>query len=211
MTTRATRRYDSTRRRETAEATRREILAAATRLFAERGWAGTSMKDLATQARVSVETIYTAVGNKTALLKVALDVAVAGDDQPVPLSARHEFEALAEGGLADRVQTLGRFLSRTHRRTGALYQALQHAASGDPELAALAAQSRRDQRDSFRDGLTMVAGRPLTDIEAEGATAVLGNDVHLILTGPYGWSDEQYTTWAADTVVRLLDLREEDR
>src|SRR3954465_14092367 len=56
------------RRRELqAEQTRRELVAAARRLFAERGYAATSVKDIAGAAGVSVQTVYDSVGSKGAL------------------------------------------------------------------------------------------------------------------------------------------------
>ena len=72
----ARRTYRSTRRREQAAETQAAILEAATRLFGERGWAATGMRDVARQAGVSVETVYTGFGSKSDLLMAAIDVAV---------------------------------------------------------------------------------------------------------------------------------------
>jgi AcrR family transcriptional regulator len=63
-------------------------LVVSTRLFAENGWSGTDMRDVARTAQVSVETVYANFGSKGSLLRQALDVAVVGDDEPVPLSDR---------------------------------------------------------------------------------------------------------------------------
>ena len=52
------RRYDSSARREQARATRRQVLAAATALFLERGYAATTMADVAARAGVVVQTVY---------------------------------------------------------------------------------------------------------------------------------------------------------
>src|SRR5438067_7455786 len=56
------------RQQVAAAATRREILTAARRLFAERGYAGASVADIAEAAGVSVPTIYTSVGTKRAIV-----------------------------------------------------------------------------------------------------------------------------------------------
>ena len=53
----------SRRDRQAAE-TRQEILDTAARLFAERGFAATSIKDIAAEAGVAVQTIYSSVGSK---------------------------------------------------------------------------------------------------------------------------------------------------
>ncbi len=80
--------YDSRGRRDRAQRTRADVLERARALFLQQGYAGTTMAAVARQAGVSVETIYKAVGNKPALLKAALDVAIAGDDAPVPMLER---------------------------------------------------------------------------------------------------------------------------
>ncbi|MBJ8343695.1 TetR/AcrR family transcriptional regulator [Antrihabitans sp. YC2-6] len=209
MTSSSTRRYDSTLRLEMAEQTRAAILAAGSRLFIERGWAGTSMRDVAKRAGCSVETVYSSVGNKRDLLKVALDVAVVGDDDPRPLVERPEFQAMSEGSLADRAAAVGRLLTWIHRRTAPLNRVLDHAAAADPQLVELAEKTRADERVSVRTGVIAVAQRAVTEAEVDAMQAVMSNDVYLLLTVGSGWSDEQYQNWVADTVVRLLDLREE--
>jgi AcrR family transcriptional regulator len=88
--------------------TRLAILAVATRLFAGQGWAGTGMRDVARAAGVSVETVYANFGSKAQLLKQAMAVAVVGDDEPVPLSDRPGFRALAEGNIKARAAAAGR-------------------------------------------------------------------------------------------------------
>ena len=96
-TTSRKRSYDSPRRRAMAADTRVVVLEAAARLFAERGWSGTSVRDVAREAGVSVETVYASVGSKTKLLTRAIEVGVVGDDEPVPLAERPEFVALGRG------------------------------------------------------------------------------------------------------------------
>ena len=62
----------SRQERQAAE-TRREILEAARRLFAERGYSATGMGDITAEAGVAVQTIYASVGSKRALLAAMLD------------------------------------------------------------------------------------------------------------------------------------------
>src|SRR5690554_2448277 len=91
---RSKRPYNSTRRARQAAQTRADVLAAAMALFAEQGWAGTTLAAIADEAGVSVETIYNGFGSKKALLREAFDVAVVGDAEPIPLAERPEFAAL---------------------------------------------------------------------------------------------------------------------
>ena len=92
-----TRRYHSPRRRMQAVQTREAVLEAAIGLFTERGWVGTGMRDVARAAEVSVERVYATFGSKAQLLKSALDVAIVGDDAPVPLADRPAYRAIANG------------------------------------------------------------------------------------------------------------------
>ena len=55
-------------RERRAQLTRDEILRAARRLFAERGYARTSVRDIAQAAGVSPQTVYDSVGSKQALV-----------------------------------------------------------------------------------------------------------------------------------------------
>src|SRR4051812_41629656 len=69
----APRRYDSARRRAQAETTRTDVAEAARRMFAERGWAATTVRDIARDARVSEPTVYSAYGGKAALAMALVD------------------------------------------------------------------------------------------------------------------------------------------
>src|SRR5829696_5863307 len=55
-------------RERRAQLTREEILQAARRLFAERGYARTSVRDVAQAAGVSAQTVYDSIGSKQALV-----------------------------------------------------------------------------------------------------------------------------------------------
>src|SRR4028118_1019421 len=88
------RRYNSTRRQAQSAETRRQIVEAARGLFAEHGYAGTTMEMLAQAAGVAVETVYAIFGNKRAILVRLVDVSVGGDEAPVALLDRAGPQAL---------------------------------------------------------------------------------------------------------------------
>src|SRR5260370_41187310 len=60
-------------------------------LFVERGYASTSLADIATAAGVARPTVFAAFGSKAALLRQLLDQALAGDDAPVAVADRPGF------------------------------------------------------------------------------------------------------------------------
>src|SRR6476646_1016117 len=57
-----------TLRERQAQLTRDEILRAARRLFAERGYSRTSVRDIAVAAGVSAQTVYDSIGTKQVLV-----------------------------------------------------------------------------------------------------------------------------------------------
>ena len=60
------------------QASRREILEAAHRLFVERGYVATSIPAIAAEAGVAVQTIYNTVGAKREVLGGVIELAVRG-------------------------------------------------------------------------------------------------------------------------------------
>lgn len=192
-----------------AEQTRADVLAAATQLFVERGWAGASVRDVARAAGCSVETVYASVGSKRELLKVALDVAVVGDDEPVALLERPAFRAIQRGSVSERTWAAAGLIASVYRRTARLDRVLEQARSSDAELAELWRKDRADYRTSIRALLTAVADRPVADTELDAMGVVLGSAAYFTLTDESGWDDEQYQSWAADVMLRLLDLEQE--
>ena len=88
--------YRSDLRAAQAQETRRSIVSAATRLFVEDGYGSTTINAVAEAAGVSRKTVFTAVGGKLDLLKLALDWSVAGDDQAVALSDRAAIRKLMD-------------------------------------------------------------------------------------------------------------------
>ena len=94
---RGRRRYDSPLRDQQARQTRQTIVAAANRLFLARGYAATSLADIAKEAAVARPTVFSAFGSKAALLREVVDQALAGDDEPVPVAERPWFRPVREG------------------------------------------------------------------------------------------------------------------
>ena len=84
------------RARQAAE-TRKTVLGAATRLFTERGWAGTTLAAVAAEAGTAVETGLSGFRIEVGLLIAAIDVAIVGDDAEEPLVERPESLGLAWG------------------------------------------------------------------------------------------------------------------
>jgi len=201
-----------TRRADRAAATRRRIVESAGRLFAERGYRSTTIESIADAADVSVETIYKRFGNKAGLLKAAREVAVVGAPEapdfftfPSPLID----DAIgAAAGQEARLRTLAELSARRLERLAPFHRMVRNAGSGDPELAEFLAADHANRRESQRANIRFIAQEsPLrldVDQAADTYSALANPDVYLMLIDQFGWTAENYTTWLADSVTRLL-------
>ena len=80
--------YDGSGRREAARARRYAVVLSAKDLFERDGYRATTIAAIATASKVSSEMVYKSFGSKSALAKAVFDLAVAGDDEPVPVRDR---------------------------------------------------------------------------------------------------------------------------
>ncbi|MGW2934158.1 helix-turn-helix domain-containing protein [Streptomyces sp. NPDC001156] len=199
------RQYRSPRREQQVGETRAAVLAAAVRLFGERGWAATGMREVAREAGVSVETVYAGFRSKSDLLAAALDVAVVGDAEPQALAERPEFALLGSGTRQERIAAAARLVTVIHQRTAGVHLALREAAASKSHLAAKLRDDQHRRRISVEQGITYVTGRAVTREERDGLWAVLAVEVYQLLTDISGWTPQQYEEWAAGVIDRLLD------
>src|SRR3954468_6383240 len=66
-------------RRVRSERTRAMVIAGATRRFLAHGYVGSTIEDVAREAKVAVQTVYYVFGTKPKLLAAVLDASIAGD------------------------------------------------------------------------------------------------------------------------------------
>ena len=200
----SSRRYDSPRRRLQSEQTRGAVLDAAGRLFADRGWAGTGMREVAAAAGVSVETVYAGFGSKPELLKAVFDVAVVGDDAPVALAERPAVVAMREGPRTCRVAQAASVASGISARTCELLQALIAGAGSDETLTGLLADLDERRRRQIADLYAVVAGRPATALQLDEVWLLTSADVFHLLVHRLGWSAEQHEAWLGASLLRIV-------
>lgn len=196
--------YRSPRRAQQAAQTRAAVLAAAAKLFHERGFAATGMRDIAHAAGVAVETVYANFRSKSELLTSAVDAAVVGDAEPVPLADRPVFARLGSGTRSERVAAAAQLLSDIHRRAGGLAFALREAAAADPDLARTLDEAEERRRVSITEGLHLIFGHELPTGVRDGLWAIASTEVYRMLTLRSGWTPQEYQAWMADTIDRLV-------
>jgi AcrR family transcriptional regulator len=203
------RKYDSTRRTQQAEDTRRRIVAAAAECFSELGYARTTMGRIAERAGVSVESVNLQ-GPKRALLIAAFSQAFVGEETDEGLEAGAYAGLLA---LTDR----GEFVARTAdavlagQRAGiGIWRAVSAAAIEEPEVAGLyASLAERRRRDmlvvcrSLAEKGWLADDRPIEDV-ADSMALLVGFDPYQLLVLDFGRSEAHLRAWFVDMVERTL-------
>ncbi|MGZ4673726.1 MAG: TetR/AcrR family transcriptional regulator [Ilumatobacteraceae bacterium] len=205
------RNYDATGRRQQARRTRLAVLEAARRLFLDAGYAATTIAAVAEAAGVSVETIYKAFDNKPGLVKALFDVAVVGDDEPVPMMQR-EFvrRNMAEPDPRKKLADYGEHVGEISPRTCPILLVVRDAAAADSGAAGVWAKLQSERL----TGMTMFAqhlaagGHLRADISIEEARDVLWthNSVELwdLLANQRGWATERFGRWVGQQLIAAL-------
>lgn len=203
--------YDASRRQELARQRRRAVVDSAQRLFLERGFAATTMADVAAAADVSIQNVYKVFGNKVGLAKAVFDVAIAGDDVPIPMIERSSLmKVRSEPDPRRKLVFYGEHLAAVAPRHVPLQLVILDAAANDPDAAAVWEQLQ----DERLRGMTMFA----TDLHAEGhlrngVSRVEARDVlwtynsaelYRLLVIERGWSPKRYGRWIADALIAAL-------
>jgi AcrR family transcriptional regulator len=129
-------------RADRARRTHQALVTAAMELFAETGYAATTIDALAQRAGVSRATVFTsAPGGKPQLLKEARDQAIAGDDEPVPIPQRPWFlDAMAQ---TDPRELLRRQAANYRRPASSAISAAASSPGGSPNWARSPTRRRR--------------------------------------------------------------------
>jgi AcrR family transcriptional regulator len=203
--------YESPRRQEQARQTRRTVLDAARDLFLERGYARTTMAEVARRAEVSVETVYKAFGNKAGLVKAVFDVAVVGDDEPVPMMQREMVRrTAAEPDPRRKLIGYGEHLVGAGIRTSAIQLLVREAAATDAGAGEVWAQLQAERLTGMAAFAQHLAdgGHLRAGVSVEEARDVIWtyNSVELwnLLVDQRGWSPERFGAWVGRQLIAAL-------
>jgi AcrR family transcriptional regulator len=203
--------YNSPLREAQARATRKAIVDAAARLFLERGYGPTTMDAIAEAAGVSRKTVFTSVGGKVEALKLAIDWAIVGDDEPIPLLQRPHVQAGLVQPDARRILTdYAADVRQVHARIAPLAAVVQEASGSEPTLRALAEQGKQQRHEGMK-----VLAQVLVDRGAlkPGLTATEAADILTLFNDPAvyqrlvverRWSEDRYQEWIADALITLF-------
>ena len=198
------------RRTQRRAETERRLVDSAAALFIERGYAATTLADVAAHADIAPRTLYLHFPTKAELLLRCIAVAIAGDAERIPLADRPAMtEAMTATTLDERVRLMASLTASLMERTGPLLDVAFQAAPSEPSIAAAAAAGRADTRRTLQefwhrmhdDGLLP----PSVDLEwfSETATLVAHAETYLLIGKTTGWDSETYRDWLVTTWLRL--------
>jgi TetR/AcrR family transcriptional regulator, regulator of autoinduction and epiphytic fitness len=168
------------------------------------------MRAIAAEAAVSVPTVELLFGTKAQLLHVVLDVAIAGDDEPVPaLSRAWAADAQSRTDVPEFLSAVAQVLQEAQVRSAGVMLAAYEAAS-DADIGLLIADRELQRERTASWIVDGILGRAPLHAGLDRAAAVdtiwmlMDPVVFSRLTRHRGWSPERYATWFADSVARLL-------
>ncbi|MDA2890716.1 helix-turn-helix domain containing protein [Mycolicibacterium sp. BiH015] len=203
--------YRSDVRTAQARETRRRIIRSASELFVAAGYGATSVDAIAEGAGVSRKTVFNAVGGKAEILAMALDWAVAGDDEPIPLMDRPDVAALLR--LDDPGQLLDAWAAvivDIDSRVADLYAALEAAAGVDSTAHALFTRLQSQRREGAQVVVDAVVARKgvrhrLLRAEAADLACLFSEPLmYRRLVGDQGWSVKRFERWLRTTLREQL-------
>jgi AcrR family transcriptional regulator len=203
--------YESPLRRAQAASTRRAVIDAATRLFVERGFVTTSVDEIAREAGVSRATVFTSVGSKATMLKTAYDVALVGDDEPVPMPQRPWAQGVRRATTAESMlDAYADLVLVLAGRVGAITEAIRGAASADPEVREVWAKIQDERRIGAANivRFAIERGGIRSGLDTEQAADVVwlitdpGLYVRLVIER--GWQPPVFRDWVAATLKAQL-------
>jgi AcrR family transcriptional regulator len=203
--------YDSSLRKQQAGQTRMRILDAAQKLFAERGYATSTVEAMAADAGVAVDTVYAAFGSKRGVLQALLNVRVGGDEAELDLLARAGPRAVErEPDQRAQLAAFATDVSGILERARPVDDIIRGAAAVDAEIASLRSEAQAYRYRNMRQLVSWLAAKgPLRDgLTEDDAAAIMWTvtspEVHGLLRVARGWSAERYTAWLSESLTRLL-------
>lgn len=203
--------YRSPRRVEQAAATREAILTSARELFVANGYAATTVADIARRARVSVDTIYAAVGKKPAVLRELVETSLSGTGQPVPGEQRdYAARMRAVEGALDKITVYAHAVTAIQQRLAPIFVALRDAAATDAECASLWTEisTRRARNMRMLAADLRTTGELRNDLSDDQVADIIwsmnASEYWVLLVHQRNWTPEQFRDWLIDAWIRLL-------
>ena len=203
--------YDASGRQARARARRLAVVLAARDLFERDGYRPTTIAAIAAHAGVSAESVYKGFGTKAALAKKVFDLALAGDDDPVPVAERPAMLAVRDEPDARRkIALFAAGLAQRQARSADVTILIRDGRHVDDSLAPIWAKLR----DEGLTGMTALGrhlletGQLRSGLDLDEVRDVLWNylaiDHYERLVLSQGWPLDRYERWLAEAITSAL-------
>ena len=210
---RAPRPYRAPLREDGALRTRRLITKAAKETFEKHGWSGATVPSIAERAGVSQSTVEAVFRTKPVLLKAAVDYAIRGDIDPVPVRGREiSMQMEAAPDAISMLELHAAHLRGIHGRSAQLAFVVEQAAKSDKRVAALWRQMNENRRDGVEwAARTLLSKHGITHLRAADVEQTFwvaldwGN--YRLLTDHAGLSAQDYEQWILEYYLRMFALK----
>lgn len=188
-------------RQRQAQATRSAVAAAARQLFADHGYIPTTIEAISDAAHIPVPTIYSAFGNKPAILEEVRQDWIAKAD----VETLHR-QALAAPGVGRRLQLAAHWTRRQFELGYDVIAVYQEAARADPRVAAVWCQVMSFREAAVTELLESLSGHLLPTLTVTEAldlyVAWTLPEVYRTLVMERHWSPNRYERWLGQLLVR---------
>src|SRR5687768_12118060 len=199
------RRYTSEVRTQSAQETRRRVLAAAAILFARNGIDRVTIDEIGRRAKVASSTVYATYKSKDGILRAIMEESLFGP----------QFQDAQKllAGVTDPVA----LIELTSRVSRAIYESessdlglLRRASGFSPALRKMEEEFERLRYDNqaARLKLLFASGKARPGLSLAEARRILwmytSRDVYRMLVHDGGWTADRYQQWLAQTLVEAL-------
>jgi AcrR family transcriptional regulator len=203
------RKYSSAVREEQAARTRARILDAAGELFVERGYARTTVQDVADRAGVARDTVHAIFGGKARVLTALIDVRLVPDGSvanitqtPAALAIKDELDPRRQ------IELFATWITQVSTQLRPVFEILRTASAVEPEMAAVFSEMERVRMKNMQTYARWFAARGPLRVSTQRAGEIIWTlaspDVARMLCDELGWTQPQHARWLADTLTRTL-------
>src|SRR5438876_1972564 len=197
--------YNTALRREQAQVTHRRILDAARRLFIARGYAYVTMRDVAGEAGVAVQTVHAVFGTKLGLAQGIVELAFE-DVDPEVLAMIHQADLTQDPAIT--LRTVATSARRVQEHFADILMFMQQ--TGDPQLLDIAARFDTVRMEPLAPAVAALAR---AGVLRAGVTAKDAADLIRALTSPEwygllvrrkGWDLQRWEENLGETLASVL-------
>ena len=203
------RQYSSALREEQAARTRSRILDAAGELFLQRGYARTTVQDVADRAGVARDTVHATFGGKAKLLTSRIDVRLVPDGSVPNVTQTPAAQAIkAERDPRTQIEMFAAWITDISTQLRPVFEILRTASAVEPEMAEVFAEMDRFRMQNMQVYAKWFAARGPLRVGTRRAGEIIWTlaspDVARMLCDELGWTQAQHARWLADTLIRSL-------